>query len=1140
MSFRLKTILSIAFIESILLITLIISMISFLNGSNQMQLQQRAFSTSHLIAKSVKDALLTNDLATLESYVVDILDMPDIVYVRINNNQYILAEGGNLSSLNSSTSSTESLAVLTTQVKISESNTVYGTVELGMSSHSISSLFFNIKHWIVFIVCFEVGLMVIFSYILGSYLTRQLRQLKLATEKITHNGPGLQLLVHGSDEIAEVTQAFNHMSASLAKNHEQLSESVDKEKQMSAIARHNQAKNEAILTASLDALITINENGKVIDYNKVAAATFGWHYDEIIGQALAEFIIPPEQRQAHYNGMKHYLKSKQGPALNKRIQLIAQHKSGSHFPIEINISPIETEQGTLFTAFIRDISSRLQAESELRLAAQTFESSEAIIICNTNGTIMRANHAFSRITGYDTNEVIGKTPRILSSGQHPAEYYRAMWLSLTERGEWSGEIYNKRKNGEIYPEYLNISSVKNDIGEVSHYIAHFFDISEQKENEQKLQQARKEAELSNESKSRFLASMSHEIRTPMNAVLGILGLLKDTQLTARQYELVKTGRDSGELLLTIINDILDFTKMDIDKLTLENSPFDLHQLLANCHALLKDMANKKSLTLNLVKAKALPQFVRGDSARIQQILINLINNAIKFTQHGDINVSFGVDFIDPHTVMIRCRVQDTGIGIAKENLDTLFDEFTMVDQTHSRKYEGTGLGLAICKRLVELMQGSIAVDSKLGKGSNFTFTLKLKTAQVDDGTAGLLHEQIQQLPLANTRVLLAEDNPANQMVIKSILEFAKLRVDVVSNGYEAVEALRNLPYDIVLMDISMPEMDGMSATRAIRKLSCAASQIPIIALTAHTLSGDKERFINAGMDDYIGKPINRATALNCIARWTEGVTPAELAILPAEEQHNADNNQHSDFVAQQLLLNRGRDTNAENEHSNGVAQQVLLDPGRDTNAENEHSNGVAQQVLLDPGRDTNAENEHSNDVDQQVLLDPGRDTNAENEHSNGVAQQVLLDPGRDTDAENEHSNGVDQQVLLNRGRDTNAKNEHSDFVDQQVLLDLVRDTNAEIVPELITLYIEDSQRRVAVISEAITKGDFNCLEFETHTIGSSAIAHGNARLHLLARSIEQLCQQNEHTQAFEQAQQIAEVAKESFRQLAQRAKQGFA
>lgn len=1012
MSFRLKTILSIAFIESLLLIILTVSMMKFLNESNQEQLQQRAETTALLFAKSVKDAVLSSDLATLDSFVKDILQTPDLLYARISNNSYTLAEGGEARFLQSQRSPDKSLAtvddgIFDTRIEITEANTVYGVIELGLSTQALESTLTRARSWIIALASLNVFLVAILSFVLGSYLTRQLQQLKLATEKITHSGPGVQLSVRGSDEIAEVTKAFNRMSASLAKNNERLSESIDKEKQMSAIAKHNQAKNEAILTASLDALITINENGEVIDYNKVAATTFGWNYDEIIGQDLAEFIIPPAQRQAHHQGMQKYLKTKHGPVLNQRIQLTAQNKYGSNFPIEINIAPIDTEQGTLFTAFIRDISTRLQAESELRLAAKTFESSEAILICDNQGTIIRSNQAFSRITGYDNDDVIGQNPRILSSGQHSEEYYKKMWLSLTEHGEWNGEIYNKRKNGKIYPEYLNISSVKNDLGEISHYIAHFFDISEQKENEKKLQQARKEADLSNESKSRFLASMSHEIRTPMNAVLGILGLLKDTQLTERQLELVKTGRDSGELLLTIINDILDFTKMDIDKLTLENNPFDLYQLLANCNTLLADMANKKSLTLNLKKSQNLPQFVRGDSARVQQILINLINNAIKFTQHGEINVSAGVDFIDSNNVIIRCQVQDTGIGIAKENLDMLFDEFTMVDQTHSRKYEGTGLGLAICKRLVQLMQGSIVVDSKQGEGSTFTFTLKLKTAQADDGTAGLFREQIQQLPRANTRVLLAEDNPANQMVIKSILEFSKLRVDVVSNGYEAVDAVRNRPYDIVLMDISMPEMDGMSATREIRKLSSAASKIPIIALTAHTLSGDKERFIKAGMDDYISKPVNRGAALSCIARWTEAAKPTAQAAHQTEEQHS-------------------------------------------------------------------------------------------------------------------------------------AENEHPDFVDQQVLLDLIRDTNAEIVPELITLYIEDSQCRIAVITEAITKRDLNCLEFETHTLGSSAIAHGNARLYSLARSIEQLCQQNAHQQAFEQAQQIAEVAEESFKQLAQRAKQGFA
>ncbi len=1013
MSFRLKTILSIALLGAILLLVLIFSMINFLNQSNQTQLQQRADSTSHLFAHTVKDALLSTDLASLESFIQEIINMPDMVYARISNNQFILAEGGDISLLNAlSTSAAEDSAIagsmIATRVEIKEAGRVYGVIELGMSTASVLSLLSDARNWIIVIACIELALIVIFSYALGTYLTRQLQRLKIASESIIQRGPGVQIKVRGCDELAQMARAFNRMSSSLAQNYKQLRNSIETERRMTALAESNQAKNNAILNASLDALITIDERGCVLDYNKVAEKTFGWTASEILGNNLAHFIIPAEQRAAHHKGMKKYLETRKGPVLNKRIELTAQHKAGHSFPIEINIAPIETEQGPLFTAFIRDISARQQAETELRLAAQTFESSEAIFICDINGAIIRTNRAFSRITGYEHAEVVGKNPSILSSGQHSAEYYQALWLSLIVHGQWSGEIYNKRKNGEIYPEYLNISSARNSAGAITHYIAHFIDISEQKRNEENLRAAQREAEKSNESKSRFLAAMSHEIRTPMNAVLGILGLLKDSELSDRQLELVQTGRDSGELLLTIINDILDFTKMDIDKLQLEHSVFDLHLLLSSCNQLLSNLAQKKSLRLTLTLAKELPQFVKGDPERIRQILINLINNAIKFTRQGSVEVSASVAAIDEEVFTLSCRVKDTGIGIPQAHQGCLFDEFTMVDQTHSRKYEGTGLGLAICKRLVSLMHGEISVNSEPGKGSAFTFSIELQRAQENDSEKLLTAQQTELMPLPGTRILLAEDNPANQMVIKSILELAKLQVDVVANGCEALEVLQARPYDIVLMDISMPEMDGMTATRAIRKLRGAVSKIPVIALTAHHLNGDKERFIAAGMNDYLSKPIDRSATLSCIARWSET-----------------------------------------------------------------------------------------------------RETAVENPHDDGTATEE------------------------------NTRDSDGDFVDEAILQQLVRDTSADIVPELIAMYIEDSQSRVTLIAKALAKQDVNSLEFEAHTLGSSAIAHGNDKLHKLMRSVEQLCRQNHEQQAFAQAKQIANIAEASFRLLAQRAEQGF-
>lgn len=1017
MSFRLKTILSIAFIESILLIILIISGINFINNSVEEQLQQRAETTAVLFSKAVKDSVLSTDLATLDSFTKDVLTLPGVLYVRISNQDFVLAEAGEETILNQPHSADHNLSDVTDSIydmviDINEAGISYGTIELGFSTQLIEQGISKAQHWAISIAVAEVFLVALFSFILGTYLTRQLLKLKTASEQIALSGPGLQIKIPGHDEIAEVAHSFNSMSATLAESYEKLSKSIEIEKQLRLEAKQNQAQNDAILTASLDAIITIDKEGVVIDYNKMAEQTFGWGYQEVFGKKLTDFMIRKHKCQAHDEGMKAFMLHKESPVLNQRLELTALHKSGHSFPIEINIAPIETEQGINFTAFIRDISYRIEAETELRLAAQTFESAEAMFISNARGKIIRINKAFTRITGYSEIDVIGQDPRILSSGRHPKEYYRTMWYSLQKSGQWSGEIYNKRKNGQIYPEYLSISSVKDKNGKLTHYIAHFMDISQQKYIEESLRQARIEAEASNESKSRFLASMSHEIRTPMNAVLGILELLKDTQLSEDQLNLISTAKDSGELLLTIINDILDFTKMDIDEQVLQCADFDLHQLLTNSIELLKHFANKKSLALSLHISPDLPKFVKGDADRIQQILINLINNAIKFTEQGQVEVFASSHHSNSENIYLRFQVKDTGIGIKDADQDYLFEEFTMADQSHSRKYEGTGLGLAICRRLVSLMNGTIKLESEFGKGSTFEFTLQLEPSS-EPGAELMISQEQDLKPSANSKVLLAEDNLANQMVIRSILEIANLQVEVVSNGKQAVEAVKSNDYDIVLMDISMPEMDGMMATKAIRQLPDDKANIPIVALTAHTLAGDKKRFLDAGMNDYLSKPIDRKTTLHCIARWTQKQTVAF--------------------------------------------------------------------------------------TEQNKTVDP--------ETTTKQPQTALT---------------FDQN-----------------YVDEQVLIQLVKDTNAEIVPELLTLYIKDSQQRLAKMQTAITKQDFSSLEFEAHTIGSSAVAHGNAKLHAIARKIEHLCQNGEFQQAQNLTQTLPDIAERSFQQLSERAKKGF-
>lgn len=586
---------------------------------------------------------------------------------------------------------------------------------------------------------------------------------------------------------------------------------------------------------------------------------------------------------------------------------------------------------------------------------------------------------------------------------------------LVAKGQFRRRL-GANRNVDILPtgyRLLEISNLRNDIAAMAETIVlreqSLIDVNTSLEQRvldrtRELEAAHDQALVANRAKSGFLAAMSHEIRTPMNAVLGILGLLRDTPLDVNQKHLVQTCRDSGELLLAIINDILDFSKMEAEKLELENTAFDLHHMFAQSVDLFQAQAARKDLNIILHLASDLPRYASGDPDRIRQILLNLINNAIKFTNDGVINVTASVTPEKGSEFHLHCEIQDAGIGIPEDQQQNLFEEFTMADQSHSRKHEGTGLGLAICKRLVELMNGHIDLHSEVGKGSTFFFIIELAHAKANEVELKGSDENTEP-PSSDTRILLAEDNPANQMVIRSILEHAGLKIDIVANGLEAVEAVSTLPYDLVLMDISMPLMDGMQATQAIRDLSGNTRSIPIIALTAHALAGDREHFLAAGMDDYLTKPIDRAAALQCITRWSKVAQSKQASVVNAEPK--------------------------------------------------------------------------------------------------------------------------------------SAITTENKLVDETVLQQLVNDTDAEIVPELLRGYIDDSRTRLLKIIDAINNKDIKTLQFETHTLGSSAAAHGNTTLCSQSREIEKICQKNRTGQALSKAKKLINTAKLSLDKLEERLLLGF-
>ena len=383
------------------------------------------------------------------------------------------------------------------------------------------------------------------------------------------------------------------------------------------------------------------------------------------------------------------------------------------------------------------------------------------------------------------------------------------------------------------------------------------------------------AEEASRSKSEFLANMSHEIRTPMNAIVGLSQIIQETQLSDYQKELVgKVGFASHSLLL-IINDILDFSKVEAGKMKIESIVFSLEEILNGLAGLTSDQVAAKGLKFTISLPSDLPTYYRGDPLRLNQVLLNLINNAIKFTEKGSIALNVSSVLLEDKHITLMFQVVDTGIGISSKALSGLFKPFTQADSSISRRYGGTGLGLVLCHKLLQLMDGSIYCESKVGEGSNFISTvclgqvseaeIKEKKAASRKQASSATYEVLAQ-KLKGFRVLLAEDNELNQLVMREMLKKIGLEVTIVENGKLALEILDKVEFDIVLMDLQMPEMDGMTASRLIRN-QARFKDLPIIALTANAMSGDSEKSIEAGMNEHITKPINRQVLFDCLVRW---------------------------------------------------------------------------------------------------------------------------------------------------------------------------------------------------------------------------------------------------------------------------------
>lgn len=638
------------------------------------------------------------------------------------------------------------------------------------------------------------------------------------------------------------------------------------------LLEQSETRNRLIMNDSLNAIITIDTKGIITFWNKRAETIFGWASEEALGQTLSKTIITDIHIDGHNKGLSRFIETGTSTILNKLLELPAKDKNGRVFPIEISISRINQNGEIFFCSFIQDISERKEVENKLKFQEQKYRN----IIANMNLGLMEVNHkeeiqfvnqSFLDMAGYESGELIGKiASEIFVFGDNLEKMNEKK--AIRENGV--SDIYQipiKNKRGELRWWAIGGAPNFDDKGNFVGSIGIHLDITEQKLLESQLEAEKIKALEASKAKEVFLANMSHEIRTPLNAIIGFLREMNKQSLSKNQQNYIENCTTASKHLLSIINNVLDISKIEAGEMTMEHKNFDIELSVNNVITILKSKAEQKNLYLNARFDVDFHKIVKGDPLRLEQIFFNLMGNALKFTKKGGVDIHFSVINATNFSQYVKISISDTGIGIDKEYLNTVFKKFSQEDKTTARKFGGTGLGMAITKELIQLMNGTIEVESEKNVGTTITILLNLEIGVLEKEQN--IESNPEEIFLRNLKILLVEDNDLNRMVAQNVLQYHNCTVVEAENGFEAIDCLKKEQFDIILMDIQMPEMDGIEATIYIREELKLTT--PIIALTANAFKSEIEKCKQAGMDDYLTKPFEEIALLNAIANFSKHI-----------------------------------------------------------------------------------------------------------------------------------------------------------------------------------------------------------------------------------------------------------------------------